>query len=344
MQNRLPRGSGQRVSADGTAQAFSRRADFDLPYQHGCRYVLQDRDCQVLGPIPADSGGRGCEMSATPSAQPQPSCFCGTLGTLSNRPILVAWQKLRIRGEELESYFGDTPQNIGAMMGELAHTEMPDLDLDWVRTAAMELAPDTGMVFGRESKPASHRFYRCDPPVRSVKYQDPVDKKCNSSLRWEEGWDLRGFPNRGAAEHPRERRSCTVRSGIRPNSKFDIDGEFNDCGTAAPPASFARHWPRRVDGTIASWHSPAASLGPVGAGGCGCVSFCNLSNFVGSFRGSESAPPKLGLHSTSTLLAKNSPGSQGLLNWLAGRPERKQCNGLPSNLRQFPLKATANYR
>ena len=39
------------------------------------------------------------------------------------------------------------------------------------------------MIFGRQSKPASHYFYRCNPIVRSRKYIDPVNKKTIVELR-----------------------------------------------------------------------------------------------------------------------------------------------------------------
>lgn len=39
------------------------------------------------------------------------------------------------------------------------------------------------MVFGRESKPASHYFYRCDPPSRTKRYLDPVSTACLVELR-----------------------------------------------------------------------------------------------------------------------------------------------------------------
>jgi hypothetical protein len=62
-----------------------------------------------------------------------------------------------------------------------------DLDCPEAIYAAQVLLEDTGMVFGRQSKPYSHYFYRCDPPVRSKRYIDPVetdkDEACLVELR-----------------------------------------------------------------------------------------------------------------------------------------------------------------
>src|ERR1039457_2351953 len=49
--------------------------------------------------------------------------------------------------------------------------------------AAASLAPDTGMILGLRSKPASHRLYESHPPARVKKYLDPVDKACLVELR-----------------------------------------------------------------------------------------------------------------------------------------------------------------
>src|SRR5262245_33233271 len=37
--------------------------------------------------------------------------------------------------------------------------------------------PETGLVFGRASAPASHHLYYADPPIKSIKYFDPIQKK-----------------------------------------------------------------------------------------------------------------------------------------------------------------------
>lgn len=60
-----------------------------------------------------------------------------------------------------------------------------DVDCDCLEasTAARELLPETGMIFGRQSKPFSHFFYRSDPPVRTVQFIDPLGHSTLVELR-----------------------------------------------------------------------------------------------------------------------------------------------------------------
>jgi hypothetical protein len=60
-----------------------------------------------------------------------------------------------------------------------------DIDCDCAEAvaAAAEFALPTGMIFGRQSKPASHYFYRCSPGIKSRKFIDPVNKKTVVELR-----------------------------------------------------------------------------------------------------------------------------------------------------------------
>src|ERR1039457_2016449 len=71
---------------------------------------------------------------------------------------------------------------MGVLLGERGLADV-DLDCGEAIVAAASLAPDTDMIFGRQSKPASHRFYWSDPPARVKKYLDPVDKACLVELR-----------------------------------------------------------------------------------------------------------------------------------------------------------------
>jgi hypothetical protein len=48
---------------------------------------------------------------------------------------------------------------------------------------ADELLPETALVFGRRSKRRSHYFYRSDPPTRSKRFLDPLNKECLVELR-----------------------------------------------------------------------------------------------------------------------------------------------------------------
>jgi hypothetical protein len=81
----------------------------------------------------------------------------------SKRPLIKGWQNLTITQEELGVYFNGHPQNIGILLGERSGG-LVDIDLD--SKEAVEMAdfflPKTQSVFGRKSKPRSHRLYICE--------------------------------------------------------------------------------------------------------------------------------------------------------------------------------------
>jgi hypothetical protein len=58
-----------------------------------------------------------------------------------------------------------------------------DCDCPEASRAARKLLPETGLIFGRQSKPFSHFFYRSDPPVRTVQFIDPLDDSTLVELR-----------------------------------------------------------------------------------------------------------------------------------------------------------------
>lgn len=94
------------------------------------------------------------------------------------------WQKLRITAADVPKYFNGQQQNIGVLLGEPYGAADIDLDCPEAIAAAATLAPATGLIFGRTSSPASHRFYRSDPPMPSKKYRDPLDTAiCLCELR-----------------------------------------------------------------------------------------------------------------------------------------------------------------
>lgn len=80
----------------------------------------------------------------------------------SKAPVIEEWQKLRLEEAELEGHFGGAPKNIGVLLGEPSG-DLIDVDLD--ATEAVRVAdrflPKTAAVFGRRSKPRSHRLYIC---------------------------------------------------------------------------------------------------------------------------------------------------------------------------------------
>jgi len=90
-------------------------------------------------------------------------------------PKLEDWPKLRITTSDVPRYFNGEPQNLGVLLGEPYGNADVDLDCNETLRAWPHLGPDTGLIFGRRSKPRSHWMYRADPACRSRKYTDPVN-------------------------------------------------------------------------------------------------------------------------------------------------------------------------
>lgn len=90
----------------------------------------------------------------------------------TKKPILNAWQMLRLKESDLPQHFNGAPQNIGMLTGEPS-SWIVDVDLDHMR--AVELAdqflPPTPAIFGRPGKPRSHRLYRVKSPIATKKHQ-----------------------------------------------------------------------------------------------------------------------------------------------------------------------------
>ena len=92
------------------------------------------------------------------------------------RAFIEGWQNLRIAENELEKYFLENGQahNIGLLLGEPSNW-LVDVDLD--HAFAVEVAPvfleNTGVVFGRKSKKASHWLYY-STNARTTKFMIPA--------------------------------------------------------------------------------------------------------------------------------------------------------------------------
>jgi hypothetical protein len=97
------------------------------------------------------------------------------------KPIGDDWEKQRIDAANLPNYYNGQPQNVGGLLGisSLGNFGFTDVDLDSSEALALAKAflPETGMIFGRASKPASHHCYFTDPPVRLEQFRDPLNKK-----------------------------------------------------------------------------------------------------------------------------------------------------------------------
>lgn len=91
----------------------------------------------------------------------------------SKQPLLKNWPEAKIAGDELARRFADGATNIGVILGA-ASGGLVDIDLDdpLCASLAQELLPETNAVFGRASKLASHRLYRCDPLPKFEQFND----------------------------------------------------------------------------------------------------------------------------------------------------------------------------
>jgi putative DNA primase/helicase len=101
----------------------------------------------------------------------------------SKRPVLNRWQELEITIEAAPQYFNGASQNVGLLLGDKFGSTDVDCDCLEASRAARELLPETGLIFGRHSKPFSHFFYRSDPPVRTTRFIDPLDHSTLVELR-----------------------------------------------------------------------------------------------------------------------------------------------------------------
>ncbi len=85
------------------------------------------------------------------------------------RPLLQGWTKAELTPEDLRQHFRDDT-NVGVLLGEPSRG-LVDVDLD--HSMALRLAdrllPPTEAVFGRPSKPGSHRLYRVRGPLPQTK-------------------------------------------------------------------------------------------------------------------------------------------------------------------------------
>lgn len=86
-------------------------------------------------------------------------------------PVVKSWQKLRLKDEQLDEYFG-FDCNIGVLLGE-ASNGLIDIDLDTPEAivAGGVILPATA-VFGRPGAPESHYLYRSPQARRRTAWQD----------------------------------------------------------------------------------------------------------------------------------------------------------------------------
>jgi hypothetical protein len=91
----------------------------------------------------------------------------------SKNPNFSGWQNFRITEGELATRFNGQSQNIGVLLG-LPSSGLLDIDLDCTFAVALAQAflPQTGAIFGRDSKRCSHWLYYSELATR--KFSDPL--------------------------------------------------------------------------------------------------------------------------------------------------------------------------
>src|SRR5689334_4680731 len=104
--------------------------------------------------------------------QPVPFAY-GTKG-----PTSKGWNELRVAAEAIDQFFPPDQQvNLGLLTGEPSGN-LVDVDLDAPEAVlvAPYLLPPTGLVHGREGKPASHWWYKVEQGQRSKQFKDNSPK------------------------------------------------------------------------------------------------------------------------------------------------------------------------
>ena len=87
-------------------------------------------------------------------------------------PSLMDWPDLRLTEADIPQYFS-RDENLGVILGEPSGG-LVDIDLDASEAVGLGdvFLPKTEAVFGRPSKPRSHREYKCEPVLKSEKFAD----------------------------------------------------------------------------------------------------------------------------------------------------------------------------
>ena len=159
-------------------------------------------------------------------------------------PALDGWNTLRIDKTTVRRYFSGQEQNMGIILGDDNGTADVDCDCTEAVTAARQLAPETKMIFGRQSKPWSHFFYRSDPPVLSKRYADPTDRKTLVELRCRTRTGMGHQTIVPPSVHKDTGENIRYEPGFD-GMPANIDGDILQRAVAriAAAALLARHWP-----------------------------------------------------------------------------------------------------
>jgi hypothetical protein len=176
-------------------------------------------------------------------------------------PKLENWQNLRLTAEQVPDYFNGQPQNIGVLQGEPYGSCDIDLDCLQALLAWPHFAPETGLIFGHQSKPDSHWFYRIDPPHRSVKFIDPIDHATLLELRCLKADGGTGLQTLvPPSTHPSGEPIEFCRDGNREPANVDAEELGRAVRWTAAVALLARHWPAAQGGRHDAFLSLAGAL------------------------------------------------------------------------------------
>jgi hypothetical protein len=103
------------------------------------------------------------------------------LGTKA--PKINGWTSLHITEDQAPQYF-DRDCNIGVILGQSSGgLADDDIDCPEANSLADKILPATPSIFGRKSKPGSHRVFRVAGKVPTIKFLDPVSGKMIHEIR-----------------------------------------------------------------------------------------------------------------------------------------------------------------
>jgi hypothetical protein len=160
-------------------------------------------------------------------------------------PRIDGWQNLRLAEANLSSYFAGV-SNVGILLGEPSGG-LTDVDLDCLEAIAVAdfFLPQSDSVFGRASKPRSHRFYRVTPSPAYFKFCDPLREKEKEGRKDSTLVELRQDAHQTLV--PPSEADGEIRSWDRNGEPGRADAETLSRAVArvAAAALMARNWPTR---------------------------------------------------------------------------------------------------
>ena len=164
----------------------------------------------------------------------------------SKRPILTGWERLEITINAAARYFNAAAQNIGVLLGDKFGSTDVDCDCPEAVTVARELLPESRLIFGRQSKPFSHFFYRSDPPVRTTQFIDPLDHTMLVELRGLSSDGSVGLQTVVPPSIHETGEPVRFEQGFEGTpANVDADVLVSAVRRVAAAALFARHWPTK---------------------------------------------------------------------------------------------------